>query len=411
MVDLALEGINVLDFSQGISGPYCTKLMSDLGARIIKVERPDGGDVSRRMGPFLEDNPHLEKSGSFLALNSNKLGITLNLRTETARKIARQLIVWSDIIVESFPPGVMESFSLDWVHAQQLKPELVYTSISNFGQSGPYRNYRSSEIIAYAMGGEMYSTGLEGLEPLKLGGTVSLFQAGSIAAIATLGALFVSRDQNVGQQVDISIMEALIANQDRRAPGLLAYQYTGEVTTRLPHGSTAYPMGIYQCKDGYFELMAGLVRFQGAVRMLGNPDWLKDPKWHTATAQSDPDLKEEFNAHFRSWCLKLTKQELWELAQANRVLSGPVNNISDVMNDPVLNQRGSFTKIEHPFVGTLKYPGRPFRMTGSPSLLDADGPQGQKKARPAPTLGQHNQEVICGMLNYSPTELIRLREQ
>ena len=257
----------------------------------------------------------------------------------------------------------------------------------------------------------MYSTGLDGLEPLKLGGTVSLFQAGSIAAIATLGALFVSRDQNVGQQVDISIMEALIANQDRRAPGLLAYQYTGEVTTRLPHGSTAYPMGIYQCKDGYFELMAGLVRFQGAVRMLGNPDWLQDPKWHTTTAQSDPDLKEEFNVHFRSWCLKYTKQELWELAQDNRVLSGPVNDISDVMNDPVLNQRGSFAEIEHPFVGTLKYPGRPFRMTGSPSWLDADGPQGQKNIRPAPTLGQHNQEVICDMLNYSPTELIRLREQ
>ncbi|MQF82990.1 CoA transferase, partial [SAR202 cluster bacterium AD-802-E10_MRT_200m] len=294
MVDLALEDINVLDFSQGISGPYCTKLFSDLGARIIKVERPDGGDITRSMGPFPEDNPHIEKSGTFLALNSNKFGITLNLRAEAARKIALQLIEWADIIVESFRPGVMERFSLDWPQVRHLKPQLVYTSISNFGQFGPYRDYRASEIIAYAMGGEMYSTGLDGLEPLKLGGTVSLFQSGSIAAIATLGALFASRDQNIGQQVDISIMETLIANQDRRAPGLLAYQYTGEIATRIPPGSTAYPMGIYECKDGYFELMAGLVRFQGAVHMLGDPDWLQDPKWHTPTSQSDPVLKEEF---------------------------------------------------------------------------------------------------------------------
>jgi crotonobetainyl-CoA:carnitine CoA-transferase CaiB-like acyl-CoA transferase len=170
-------------------------------------------------------------------------------------------------------------------------------------------------------------------------------------------------------------------------------------------------MGIYECKDGYFELMAGLVRFQGAVHMLGDPDWLQDPKWHTPTSQSDPVLKEEFNAHFKPWCLEHTKQELWELAQANRVLSGPVNNISEVINDPVLNQRGSFVEIEHPFTGKLKYPGRPFRMTASPSLLEGQGIENRQRVLHAPTLGQHNQDVICGILHYSQDELVRLKEQ
>ena len=411
MADLALEDVKLLDFTQGITGPYCTKQMSDLGADVIKVERPDGGDLARRLGPFPEDEPHHEKSGLFLALNTNKRGITLSLKSEAGRKVARQLLEWADVVVVGFRPGAMESAGLDWPRVREIKPEIVYTSISNFGQTGPYRDYLTSEIILYAMGGEMYSTGLDFREPIKLGGTVSLFQAGSIAAMATLGALYAAREQGIGQQVDVSLMEALMANQDRRAPGLVAYQYTGEVTSRLPLGAMAYPRGIYPCKDGHFEFMAGLVRFPGAVGMMGNPDWLQDPKWYTPTAQSDPELKEEFEAHFLPWCLDHTKKELWELAQANRVLSGPLNTVAEVMEDPVFSQRGAFVEMEHPAAGKLKYPGRPFTMGETPSLLErAEAPDGPTP-RPAPTLGQHNQEVICGMLGYSQEELVRLREQ
>ncbi|GBD11389.1 Succinyl-CoA:(R)-benzylsuccinate CoA-transferase subunit BbsE [bacterium HR23] len=401
MPDMALSDLKVLDFTQAIAGPYCTKLLADFGADVIKVERPDGGDPSRRWGPFPNDDPHPEKSGLFLLLNTNKRSITLNLKTEAGKKIARQLVEWADIVVESFRPGTMAKFGLDYPTLHALKPTLVYTSISNFGQTGPYRDYLASEIIIYGMGGELYSTGLDFREPVKMYGTVCQFLAGNIAAVATMGAVFVARLQSIGQQVDISLMETQLGNQDRRMPALVAYQYTGEVSGRIPLGQAGYPIGIYPCKDGYFEIMSGLGRFRQAAEMLGNPDWLQDPKWYTPTAQQDPALKEEFEAHFFPWLMEHTMAELWEIAQRHRVLSAPVNTVADVVNDPVFNERGAFIEVEHPVAGKVKMPSRPFLMSETPWQL----------RRPAPLLGQHNEEVLCGLLGYSKEDLVKLREQ
>ncbi|MBI4234308.1 MAG: CoA transferase [Chloroflexi bacterium] len=401
MPDLALADVKVLDFTHYVSGPYCTKLLADYGADVIKVERWDGGDPSRRLGPFPSDEPHYERSGLFLVLNTNKRGITLNLKTEAGKKLARQLVDWADLVVESYRPGTMAGFGLDYPSLTARKPGLVYTSLSNFGQTGPYREYLTSEIVVYAMGGEMYSTGLDFREPVKLGGDVSLFQAGSIAAVATIGALLLARSAGVGQQVDVSLMETQLASQDRRMPALVAFQYTGEVSTRTPLGANGYPIGIYPCRDGYFEFMGGLGRFRNTVAMLGNPPWLQDPRWYAPAAQMDEALKAEFEAHFIPWCMEHTMLELWRLAQENHVLSGPVNTIADVAQDPVFSERGAFAEIEHPVAGRFKYPGRPFIMTETPWQL----------RRPAPTLGQHNEEVLCGMLGYSREDLVRLREQ
>lgn len=402
MADLALGDVRVLDFTHYLAGPFCTKLLADYGADVIKVERPDGGDPARRLGPFPQDIPHPEKSGTFLALNTNKRGITLNLKTEAGRRIALRLIEeWADIVVESFRPGTMARFGLDYETVRKVKPNLVYVSISNFGQTGPYRDYLTSDIITYAMGGEMYSTGLDFREPLKLGGTYALFQGGAVAAVAALGAFYLARYGGVGQWVDVSLMDAHIACQDRRMPALVAYQYTGEVSERIPLGQAGYPIGIYPCADGYFEFMGGLQNWPRTVKMLGEPDWLKDPKWHTPTAQLDPALREEFEAHFLPWCMERTKRELWELAQQHGVYGAPVYTVEDMANDPVFNERGAFTEIEHPVAGRFRYPGRPFLMSETPWTV----------RRPAPTLGQHNEEVLCGMLGYSREDLVLLHEQ
>ncbi|MBI4338085.1 MAG: CoA transferase [Chloroflexi bacterium] len=401
MADAALAGVKVLDFTHYIAGPYCTKLLADFGADVIKVERPDGGDPSRRLGPFPGDVPHPEKSGLFLVLNTNKKSLTLDLKTEAGRRIAWQLLGWADVVVEAFRPGALERLGLGYETVHKARPVLVYTSISNFGQHGPYRDYLSSEIIAYGMGGEMYSTGLDSREPLKLGGTVSLFQGGAVAAMATLGALFGAGLQGNGQQVDISLMEVLLGDQDRRMPALVAYQYCGETTRRSSMDLTDFPIGIYPCKDGYFEVMGGLERFKTIVAMLGDPEWLRDPKWHTPAAQRDPELKLEFEAHFIPWCLERTKAELWELAQRHRVLSAPVNTVADVVEDPVFNERGAFLEVQHPVAGRVKMPSRPIVMGETPWKLRS----------PAPTLGQHNEEVLCGMLGYSKEELVLLRQR
>ena len=399
MAEGALSDVKILDFTHMIAGPYCTKLMADYGADVIKVERPDGGDVTRRLGPFPGDEPHHERGGLFLHLNTNKRGVTLDLKTSAGNRIARRLAAEADVLVESFRPGVMARLGLDYASLGADNPALVYTSVSNFGQTGPYRDFNASEIVLYGMGGEMYSSGLEDREPIKLGGAMVQHQAGAAAAVATMGALFAARAHGEGQHVDVSIMETQVGSIDRRMSTPIAYQYTGEVSERIPFGVMGYPIGVYPCADGYVELTGGIVYFGRVVDMLGKPPIFDDPKWYTPEAQTDPDLREEFDEFFIPWCLERTKYEIWYAAQDARVLSGPINTMEDLAGDPNFNERGAFAELDHPSAGRLAYPGRPFVMERTPWAA----------RMAAPMLGQHNADVF-GELGYDRAALVRLRE-
>ena len=250
MFDGALSHIRVVDFTTHVAGPYCTKLLADYGADIIKVELPGVGDSGRRMGPFPNDIPHPEKSGLFLHLNTNKRSITLDLKSSAGRKIASALANTADLVVENFRPGVMDRLGLDLKTLQASNPRLVMTSISNFGQTGPYRDYKSSDLLVYGMGGEMNSTGLAHREPIKLGANIVLYQAGSVAAVGSAGALFLTQNDGPGQLVDVSIMETQVGSIDRRMSALIAYQYTGENSSRMTFGASGYPIGVYPCEEG-----------------------------------------------------------------------------------------------------------------------------------------------------------------
>ena len=223
MQEQALADVRVLDLTHYISGPYCTKLLADYGADVLKIERPNSGDGSRRMGPFPKDEPDPEKSGLFLHLNTNKKSITLDLKSAETKAIVFRLVETVDIVVESFRPGTMESLGLGYEALKSAKPDIVLTSITNFGQTGPYRDYMLTDAMAYGMGGEMYSTGIADREPVKLAENVVLYQAGAVASVATMGALFASRMQAIGQHVDVSIMETQVGTIDRRMSMLLAY--------------------------------------------------------------------------------------------------------------------------------------------------------------------------------------------
>ena len=403
MPDMALSDITVLDFTHQISGPYCAKLLADYGAEVIKIERPGSGDPARAIGPFPKDVPHPEKSGTFLHLNTNKRSITLDLTNDSGRQIALKLAQRADIVVESFRPGVMAGFGLDYQTLNSTNPALVITSISNFGQTGPYRDWRASELILYGMGGELYTTGLDYREPVKMGANVGLYQAGTVAAYATLSASLSARETGTGEHVDVSIMETQAGSIDRRMSMLLAYEYTGEISVRAAQGVDGlggYPSGVYPCADGYFQITSGVLYFPRIVEMIGNPEELLDPRWYTPEAQADTDMEAEFDAIFYPWILERTKQQVWEAAQKSKVLSGPLNTIEDLANDKVFHARGAFESIAHPDAGEFTYPGRPFIMEHSPWSI----------RRPAPRLGEHTDEVLSE-LGYSQDNISRLRRE
>ena len=400
MTDQALEGVRVLDLTHYIAGPYCTKLLADYGADVLKVERPRGGDPARHLGPFYQNDPHGEKSGLFLHLNTNKRSITLNLKSTSGKAILKELVKETDILVENFSPRVMPSLGLDYPVLSKINPKLVMTSVSNFGKTGPYRDFKASELVIFGMGGEMHSIGVEGREPLKEAGNVVQYEAGAVASCATLSALFAADQDNQGQHIDISIMETQLGGVDRRQAVLLAYQYSGEISEQSAAWGSSFASGTLPCKDGYIDLISGEGMLPRVIKMLGEPEFLKDPKWTAEDAETDPELIDEFNAFFIGWLQERTKREVWEEGQKARVLCGPLYNIEELLSDPHFNLRDFWTEIEHSFTGPIKYPGVPFRMFETPRQM----------RRPAPLLGEHNEEVY-GQLGYTKEDLVRLGER
>ena len=273
MVEQALSDVQVLDLTWHIAGPYCTKLFADYGADVIKIEKPGEGDPARRMAPFFKDSPHPEKSGFFLHLNTNKRSITLNLKSSTGKKIFKDLVRDTDILVENFSPHVMPSLGLSYEELEKINPKLVMTSISNFGQTGPYRDYKASDIIEEGMGQAMYVRGLPDREPQKLAANIMGYQGGNVGATASMVAFHVARRKGIGQHVDVSIMECGLTAIDMRPGYLVGYQYTGLVGTREDAAVFGImPFGVFPTQDGFVEIAVTPAHWPRIVKMLNMPD-------------------------------------------------------------------------------------------------------------------------------------------
>ncbi|MHB8575209.1 MAG: CaiB/BaiF CoA transferase family protein [Dehalococcoidia bacterium] len=378
----AFDDVVVLDLTQHIAGPYATRLLAGFGADVIKIERPQG-DPARRLGPFKDGDPSPEKSGLFFYLNCDKRSVVLDLKTQAGKAELAKLTTMADLVVESFRPGVLDRLGCGWEFLHAIKPSLPLVSISNFGQTGPYRDYRLTELVLYGFAGEMYSMGMTEREPVKMAGTAALFESGSAIAVACAGALFASRRFGIGQHVDVSLAETHLGGVDRRHATAIAYQYSGRKNERAAGAGTGMPQGIYHCADGYVDFTNAGLRADRILDMLRDTDWAAQPRFMDPTQRLDPAIIDEWNAHFIVWCFERTKREIWAEARRARVLCGPLFTMAELYADEHFRDRGFWSSIEHPVLGEVHMPGRPLLMSRG----------GWALRRPAPLLGQHTDAV------------------
>ena len=394
MVPGALDDLRVLDISQGIAGPFCAKLLGDFGADVIKVE-PPGGEVGRTMGPFFHDDPHPEKSLFFLLLNLNKRGITLNLKTRMGVKMFKELVQEVDVVVESFQPGYLASLELGYEDLERVHPRVVMTSITTFGQTGPYSHFKGEEIVAYAMGGIMSISGTSDREPLKHGGFQAQYEGGINGALSTAFTLLLRDFTGEGQHVDVSIQEVVNSTLVSIQP---YYSWTGAVQGRRKPEGTMFG-NIMPCKDGYFISQAGGGATWDQIAEFYGREELKEERF--ADAEQRSANGEELDRIIIDAAKDRTMAEMFKNASEEyRMLFGIAQTPEDLANCPQLEARDFYQEVDHPVMGKIKVPYRLFNMSETPFQY----------RMPAPLVGQHNTEVYTQLLNYSKDDLPRLRE-
>lgn len=392
-----LQGVRVLELGGFISAPYCAKLLADLGAQVIKVEPVAGGDVARSYGPFPNDEPSLEASGLFLCLNTNKMGITLDFRTATGRKLLSELLSISDVVVENLPLPEAEVLGLTTGEALKTNKSLILAAITPFGLTGPYRNYKAYEINLTAASGVSVGIGLPDREPLDFPVPLAGYQAGVCAATATLSAVLARSISGRGQLVDVSEAECLASVFT--GPEILMWMYQWRITRRTGHHARdfPYPNCSLRCKDGYVYMGAPEARqWRKLLELMGQPSWAKDPRFSDRTA-INTYYADEVDALMEEWMAAFTTEELFQLGLANRLPLAPVKTPAEVLADTRF--AGFFEEIETPAAGRLKYPVAPYQVYGA---------HPPKPARPPPALGQDNQAIYCGLLGRSNDDLVKL---
>ncbi|MDE0719602.1 MAG: CoA transferase [Dehalococcoidia bacterium] len=387
----ALDGIRVLDLSQGVAGAYCTKLLAGSGAEVIKIEPLEIGESTRRLSPFASDQAGVEQSLVHLYLNTSKKSVTLDIQSAEGQSVFRRLTKHADLVIESFLPGTMAGLDLGHEQLTEDNPGLVMTSVTFFGQDGPYSGYKGGEIIAQAVSGNLQITGAPDREPLMVGGYLAQYVGGQAACAASLMAVFHSMMTGKGQTVDCSIAEANTDMLDRW--GIDAVLGRGDQPrTGIAHHWT-FPTQLYPCRDGYVALGIEPAGWGALADMVGD-DALRKPEY------TGPDRKQyhaEIDPILVNWLEDLGKMEVFEGFQKNRMSSGILMTPEDMLESPQLQARNFFQEVEHPSTGPQMYPGPPYQLSDSEWM--------QTKA---PLLGEHNHEVLVGQLGLPEQELTDL---
>ena len=395
----ALDGIIVLDLTDGYSGGYCTKILRDLGAEIIKVESPIFGDITRSIGPYLNNQANIETSAPFLYLNAGKKSITLDLNDDSSSHIVQQLISRCDILVENFQPEKKNQLGINYKQLSSQHHSLIMASLTYFGQTGPYSDFYGSDLVSFAMSGYMYLTGDEDKEPLKAGGRQAEYQCGLSGAMAIIASLIGRNLTGSGQYIDVSATEALTSTFDG-VGYFQSYEKTNiepmRAGTRLisREPESPYPSTLLPCKDGWVHIHYSPSNPEGIAFLTQNERLAEDEVLGRMREHAN-----EIDELISLWLKNHTREEIQTLAQEVRVPFTMVQNIEETMSDPQNSHREFFVELTHPVAGTMKYPTSPFRLKSSSWETSA-----------APLLGQHNNEIFKGYLGLTKHDL-NLRDQ
>lgn len=388
-----LEDLVVLDFSRVLAGPFCTMMLCDLGATVIKVERPGSGDDSRTYTPFVKG-----ESAYFMSINRGKKSITLDLKHPKGKEVAVELAKRSDVLVENFKPGVMDSLGLGYEALKEINPRLVYASISGFGYTGPYSERPAYDLIIQGMGGIMSITGPDEHHPTKVGSSIADIFAGLFSAIGILSALHNRELTGRGQWVDVAMLDAMVAVLENAVSRYLA---TGNVPKPIGnrHPSIA-PFCSVETADGFINIACGndelwrrFCRIVGLDRLADDPRFLTNADRVKNFSELEPLINEATR--------KRASAELLKLLEEAKVPCGPINDIALVVKDPQVAAREMLVEVLHPVAGALKLPGVPIKLSDTPASI----------AGPAPLLGQHTEEVLSGMLGMGRGEIEKLKEE
>jgi len=401
----------VLDLTNN-NGYLCGRILADLGADVIKIEKP-GGDPDRRIGPFYRQTPAPERSLVWLAYNANKRGITLKLDCADGQQILKTLVNHADFLIESFPPGYMDELGLGYSALNQLNPRMIYTSISPFGQTGPYRSFKASDLVVMAMSGLLYITGKPDAPPVRISFPQSYLLASAHAAAASLIAHFYREKTGQGQYVDVSAQECVLWELSNAVP-------LWELNHKILKRAGSYLSGrwtdtkqklLWRCKDGYviFYILGGdfglktnraiaaWLQEEGlASELMANFDWTT----FDMSSQTQ-EMQEQMEAPIAELFLKYTKAELYRQALKRKIMLCPVSTARDIFENTQLDARNFWAKVDYPEIpAQITYPG-PFAKLSETALT------GLKKA---PLPGEHNLEIYEKELGYSKRDLVLLQQ-
>lgn len=402
----ALFGLKVLDLA-GPIGVYCSKVLADLGADVIRVE-PPRGDAMRELGPFYGDSPDPEKSLYWWQYNTSKRGVTLDIEKPEGQEVFKRLVQWADVLVETFEPGYLDRLGLGYEALRAINPRVIVTSITPFGQTGPYAHFKGPDIVGQAMSGLMSTVGAPDRPPYPVASENGYWAAGCLAANGTMLALHFRSAGGGGQHVDVSMQEAITLGIGNSMP---TYDVLGLVYRRGQGISQAVGAvrNIFRCKDGHVFFMAAApgtriewVRDLLMEHGLGeefDPKWLDVPKM-----RDNPVERQRFEDLMLRFFARFTKWELMDMGfnREKRVFMVSLDTAKDVANSPQLKARGFFREVEHPELGkSFRYPGPPYPLPASPATI----------FRRAPLVGEHNQEVYGQVLGMTTEEMRRLQQE